>query len=78
MGRNLQCMGHKGPNGNARAIMWLYQIREVDKTFRIGGTKVSRRNRQLIRRNVLDTKDCPGKKGKLSRNARNQKKKISE
>jgi len=64
---------------NARAIRRLYRIKEVDKAFRIGGTKVSRRNRQLMRGEVLDTKDCQKEiKRKLSRNARNQKKKIRE
>eukprot|EP00957_Ditylum_brightwellii_P058470 4434109-Ditylum_brightwellii.AAC.1 len=35
--------------GNAIAIRQLYQIREVDEAFRIGGTKMTRRNRQLVR-----------------------------
>eukprot|EP00957_Ditylum_brightwellii_P100725 7677027-Ditylum_brightwellii.AAC.1 len=62
---------------NTSTIRQLYQIREINKAFRIGETKVSRRNRQLIRGEVLDTKDCPnGIKKKLSRNARNQKKKV--
>eukprot|EP00957_Ditylum_brightwellii_P090288 6876266-Ditylum_brightwellii.AAC.1 len=44
--------------GNARAIRQLHQSREVDKAFRIGVKKVSRKNRQLMRGEVLDTKDC--------------------
>eukprot|EP00957_Ditylum_brightwellii_P131815 10051889-Ditylum_brightwellii.AAC.1 len=50
---------------------------EVDKAFRIERAKVSRRNRQLMRGKVLDTKECTNEiKRKLSRNAKNQKKKI--
>eukprot|EP00957_Ditylum_brightwellii_P209518 15362073-Ditylum_brightwellii.AAC.1 len=49
----------KGLKENARALRQLYQIRKMDRAFGTEGTKVSRRNRQLVRRNILDTKDCP-------------------
>eukprot|EP00957_Ditylum_brightwellii_P012842 970319-Ditylum_brightwellii.AAC.1 len=64
---------------NVRAIRRLHWIKEVDETFWIKTDSKSGRNKELMRGRLFNTNSIPRPlKKKISRNARNMKKKNQE